>query len=152
MNLTATIINDEPVEFLFNGVTIPAVVGWNVDNTYQTAHDLAQRKHRRSETCNHKGATWSSNPAMYCPKCGARMFLPRQLLAYLPASQITAMNILWNAAGRPEWHGLKWRVNIKYWTLMQHPLFDHCDGIPVRHDRTKKYYDALLAIAEDDQP
>jgi hypothetical protein len=148
--ITAVVIDHEPVEFRFDGAVIPVVVGFNPDGTFQTAADLARRQRSDPGACDHAGATWSSNLAMRCPRCGAAMFLPPRLLAYLPAATISAMNLLWSAAGWPAWSGESWSIIPAKWNIMEHPLFVHCGGLPVRHDRTEKYYDALVSLAEDD--
>lgn len=144
--ITATVINHEPVEFDFGGVIIPVVVGFNRDGTFQTARELAARQRIDPATCNHAGASWSSNLAMCCPKCGAEMFLPPRLLAYLSAETIAIMDELWSAAGWPEWHGESWSIN-EHWTLQQLPLFDHCGGIPVRDDCKDRFADAVQELA-----
>jgi hypothetical protein len=159
--ITATVIDHEPVEFIFDqaelgqaelsSVTIPVVVGFNPDGTFQTAADLARRQRIDPADCDHAGATWSSNIALRCPKCGSPMFLPPRLLARLHGSVIAAMDAIWSAAGWPEWHGESWSIIPDKWTIMSHPLFDHCDGIPVRNDRLEQYYDVLTELAEDDE-
>lgn len=148
--ITATIVDHEPVEFVIADTIIPVVVGFGPNGELQTAADLARRQRIDPIKCDHAGATWSSNLVMRCPKCGSSMFLPPRLLAYLPGAVIAAMNAIWSAAGWPEWRGESWSIIPDKWTIMSHPLFDHCAGIPVRNDRLEKYYDALLDLAEDD--
>ncbi len=149
--ITATVIDHEPVEFLVDGVTIPIVVGFNDDGSWQTASDLARAQRIDPSACDHAGATWSSNLAMRCPRCGAAMFLPPKLLKYLPAAAISAMDLLWSAAGWPEWRGLSWSIRPEHWQIAPNaPFFDHCGGLAVRNDRREQYYDALLLLAEDD--
>jgi len=144
--ITATIIDHEPVEFLIDGFNIPVVVGFGPNGELQTAADLARRQRIDPAGCDHAGSTWSSNLAMRCPRCGAAMFLPPRLLAYLPAATISAMDLLWSAAGWPEWYGQAWSILPEHWTIVEHPLFAHCGGIPVRHDRTEKYHEALAEV------
>jgi hypothetical protein len=146
--ITATVIDHEPVEFLFDGVTIPVVVGWNDDGSYQTARGLAQRKLIDPSACDHAGATWSSNLVMRCPKCGSSMFLPPKLLKYLPAATISAMDLLWSAAGWAEWHDSGWYILPEHWTIEEHPLFAHCGGLALRNDRRAQYFDAMENLAE----
>lgn len=141
--ITAKIIDYEPVEFEISGVVIPVVVGFNRDGSFQTAADLARRQRIDPATCDHAGAAWSSNLAMRCPKCGAPMFLPPRLLAYLSAETIAAMDELWSAAGWPEWRGEGWSAN-EHWTLQQHRLFDHCGGIPVGNGYETRFADAAI--------
>lgn len=148
--ITATIVDHEPVEFNLDGVIIPIVVGFNRDGTLQTARDLAARPHIDPATCDHAGASWFSNLAMHCPKCGSPMFLPPRLLAYHSAETIAVMAELWSAAGWPEWHGESWCVN-EHWTLQTSPLFDHCGGIPVREDRLELFSDAAILLIVDHQ-
>ena len=150
--INAVVIDHEPVEFLIDGITIPVVVGFNSDGSFQTAAALARTQRIDPIDCDHAGATWSSNLAMRCPKCGSAMFLPPRLLAYLPAAIIQAMDLLWSAAGWAEWRGESWSIIPDKWKIEQHPLFDHCGGLAVRNDRREEYYDALLDLAEDDQP
>jgi len=98
------------------------------------------------ENCDHKGATWSSNLDMRCPRCGSRLFLPPRLLAYLPEEVIEVMHALWAASGWPEFHGGSdpgWSITPEHWTLTEHPLFAHVGGLPVRTDRAEVYADAL---------
>lgn len=148
--ITATIVDHEPVEFLIDGFTIPVVVGFGPNGELQTAADLARRQRIDPAACNHAGATWSSNLDMRCPKCGSPMFLPPRLLAYLSAATISAMDLLWSAAGWPEWRDLAWSIRPEFWAIEQHPLFAHCGGLAVRNDRREQYYDALVSLAEDD--
>lgn len=144
--ITAKIVDHEPVEFEFDGVVIPVVVGFNRDGSFQTAADLAARARVDPATCDHAGASWSSNLAMRCQRCGSPMFLPPRLLAYLPAETIAAMDELWIAAGWPDWRGEAWHVN-DHWTLHQHPLFDHVGGIPVGEGYEDSFADALQELA-----
>lgn len=149
--ITARIIDHEPVEFLIDSFTIPVVVGFNADGTFLTAGDLAKRQRLDPAICNHAGATWSSNLAICCPQCGSAMFLPPRLLSYLPAATISAMDLLWSAAGWPEWLGESWNIIPEHWTIMQLPLFDHCGGLPVRTGRLTKFEAALFSLDEDDK-
>ena len=148
--ITATVIDYEPVEFLIDGLTIPVVVGFNDDGTFQTAAELARRPKIDPAVCDHAGATWSSNLAMRCPKCGSPMFLPPRLLAYLPADEIRKMDVIWSAAGWPEWRGESWFIIPDKWQIEEQPLFAHCGGLPVRQDRRQQFIDALFSLAEDD--
>lgn len=149
--ITAVVIDHEPVEFRIDGVTIPVVVGFGPTGAWQTARELSERATKNPLVCNHSAATWSSNLAMRCPDCGSPMFLPPRLLAYLTAETISAMDVLWSAAGWPAWHGQAWSVIPTKWKIYEHPLFVHCGGLPVRNDREEKYYDALLELAADDE-
>jgi hypothetical protein len=147
--ITANILTAEPVEFIVSddpALTIPVVVGWNPDGSMITARDLAARPRLEPEQCNHAGATWSANLELRCPRCRQPLFLPPPLLAYLPASTITAMDILWSAAGWPEWGTEDWWFLPEHWTLTAHPLFAHCGGIPVRHDHLQQFQDALAEL------
>ena len=144
--ITAKFVEHEPVEFEIDGIVIPVVVGFNRDGSFQTAADLAARARVSPATCDHAGASWSSNLAMRCPKCGMPMFLPPRLLAYLPAETIAAMDVLWSAAGWPEWRGEAWHVN-ELWTLHQHPLFAHVGGIPVGQGYEDGFADTIQDLA-----
>lgn len=139
----------EVVELGLAGQVIPVVVGFGADGTRQTARALAERAAHRlpPAECDHAGAAWSANLVMRCQRCGAEMFLPPRLLAYLPAEMLAVMHELWAAAGWPVWRGQAWCVN-KYWAVVRHPLFDHCGGLPVRHDRWLQYDDARRALDE----
>jgi len=148
--ITAVVIDHEPVEFLIDGVTIPVVVGFGPTGAWLTARELAERETNNPLVCNHSAATWSSNLDMRCPDCGSPMFIPPKLLAYLTAETIAAMKLLWKAAGWPAWSGNAWSIIPDKWTIFEHPFFDHCGGLPVRNDRTEKYYDALFELAADD--
>jgi len=147
--LTANVIGYQEVEFMLDGRVIPIAVGFNADGSPQTARELAERQLRDPADCDHAGATWSSNLAMRCPRCGSAMFLPPRLLAYLPAATLAAMDLLWCAAGWPEWRGADWFILPEFWTVEQLYIFSHCGGIPVRHDRRQQFLDALLALAVD---
>jgi hypothetical protein len=148
--ITAKVIAHEPVEFLVDDRTIPLVVGFNPDGSFQTAVELVQRALIAPSTCDHAGATWSPSLVMRCPKCGSSMFLPPKLLAHLPAATISAMDLLWSAAGWAEWGTDAWRIPPEHWTIVEHPLFAHCCGLAVRNNRREQYYDALVSLAEDD--
>lgn len=143
--ITANVINHEPVEFVIDGITIPVVVGFNRDGTFQTARELASKKRCDPVDCNHARASWSTNITTYCPDCGAAMFLPPRLLAHLPGDMIAVMDELWSAAGWPEWRGESWDVNER-WRIAAHPLFDHCGGLPVRDDREFCFAEALCEM------
>lgn len=147
--IRANVIGYEEVEFVMDERIIPLVVGFNADGTPQTARALAERAQIAPFTCDHAGATWSSDLDMRCPRCGAAMFLPPAKLAHLPAPIIAAMDVLWRAAGWPEWRGAGWRFTAGQWTVEELELFNHCGGIPVRHDRRQKFLDALLTLAVD---
>lgn len=152
--ITAMVIDHEPVEFRIDhaelgSATIPVVVGFNADGNFQTAADLARRQRIDPVDCNHTGATWSSNLDMRCPHCGSAMFLPPRLLAHLPAFAIWAMNLLWSAAGWPEWRGDAWSIIPDKWDLRSHSLFDYIGGLPVRHDRQWNFAEALQTLAEE---
>lgn len=146
ISVSANVIGCEPVEFESDGIVIPVVVGFSRDGSVVTAADLAARARVDPAKCDHAGASWSSNLAMRCQKCGSPMFLPPRLLAYLPAVTIAAMDVLWSAAGWPEWRGEAWHIN-EHWTLHQHPLFDHVGGIPVGKGYEDRFADAVQELA-----
>lgn len=146
--IIARVIGCEEVEFVMDERVIPIVVGWNTDGTPQTARALAERTLLDPVACAHADATWSSNLALRCPLCGSPMFLPPRLLAHLPAATIAAMDVLWCAAGWPEWRGDGWLINSEH-LIVEVALFNQCDGIPVRHDRRQHFIDALLTLAVD---
>ena len=85
--------------------------------------------------CDHRGATWSSEFALYCHKCGARLFLPPRLLAHLPEQQIEQMATLWHLAGCPPWYGDHWGITPGYWTIIAVPTFAMTGGLPVLNTR-----------------
>ena len=148
--ITARVVGFEAVEFVMATNVIPVVVGFNPDGSFLTARELVQRALIAPSHCDHAGATWSSNLAMRCPQCGSSMFLPPKYLAHRPAATISAMDLLWSAAGWPEWGTDAWRILPERWTIEAQPLFDHCGGLPVREDRRVQYYDTLVDLAEDD--
>jgi hypothetical protein len=150
ITITAVVIDHEPAELLIDGATIPVVVGFNPDGSFQTAADLALRQRIAPDDCDHAGAYWSSNLDMRCPRCGIPLFLPPRYLANRAWPEIGVMHQLWETAGWPEWNGLAWNIIPTKWKIYEHPLFIHCGGLPVRNDREEKYYDALLDLAEDD--
>jgi DNA-directed RNA polymerase subunit RPC12/RpoP len=97
--------------------------------------------------CDHAGACWSSNLDMRCPRCGSRLFLPPRHLARRPEEIIDDMHRLWCAAGWPEFVGGHWSIVPGGWTVIQHPLFAHVGGLPVRHDKLAGY-----TLAADSYP
>jgi hypothetical protein len=146
MGIIPTVVDDEIVAFVVDDLSIPLVIGRSADGAELTAHDIARREQIQPEDCNHAGATYSSNLAFVCLRCRQPMFLPPRLLAYLPASTITAMQELWRAAGWPQWENQHWSIVPQHWTMTEHLLFDHCGGIPVRHDRQQQFQDALAEL------
>jgi hypothetical protein len=72
---------------------------------------------------------------MRCRRCGIRLFLPTRLLACRSDDQITTMHALWVRAGWPHWSGSAWSIKPQHWTIVQHPLFTHTGGLPIRNDR-----------------
>lgn len=102
------------------------------------------------QNCDHAGATWSDCLDMRCPRCGSRLFLPPCLLAYLAEDTIETMHALWTAAGWPAFIGGQdphWSIIADKWTLLEHPLFAHMAGLPVRHDRREVFADVLHQLA-----
>lgn len=89
------------------------------------------------ELCNHDGQTWSSDLGMRCTACGVRLFASPGVLAYRSRATVDAMYQVWQAAGWPHLSvprfGRIWIAD--NWTLLQHPLFAHIGGIPVRADK-----------------
>lgn len=89
--------------------------------------------------CDHRGATWSGELALCCPRCGAPMFLPPRFLANKSEERIAAMYELWRAAGCPPWYGRSvdhpngsWGIVPKYWRIAQAQGYDDLGGLPVR--------------------
>jgi len=90
------------------------------------------------ENCDHAGACWSSNLDMRCPRCGAKLFLPPRFLAGRCEEVLEAMYTFWEAAGWPEFCGgqvARWNTIPDKWTVLDHPLFAHVGGLPVRADK-----------------
>jgi hypothetical protein len=92
-----------------------------------------------AENCDHAGAAWSSSMALYCRRCGARMFLPARILAGLPDYEIEVMYREWQRAGWPEWAPEGWHVCPDAWTVIAHPLFAGVGGLAVRNDRLDNF-------------
>jgi|GEM_PF-1190393 len=128
-------IDNVPVEVIVDEQPVPILVNWATDGTPISARDLVQRQRIDPAQCDHAGCCYSSSLALNCPKCGIPLFIPPRLLGYLPASVVTAMHELWIAAGWPAWQGHHWSILAERWTMIEHPLFVHCCGIPVRNDR-----------------
>lgn len=102
------------------------------------------------QNCDHAGACWSSCLDMRCTRCGSRLFIPPRHLARRPEEIIEDMHRLWCAAGWPEFVGGKdghWSIVPGKWTVIQHPLFAHVGGLPVRHDKLAGY-----TLAADSYP
>lgn len=144
--ITANVIGFAEVEFVMDERIVPLVVGFDPDGFHQTARALAERQKLDPAICAHNGATWSPCLDMRCPQCGSSMFLPPRLLAHRPAATIAAMDVLWCAAGWPEWRGDTW---LSRWDIAEVEIFGHCGGIPVRHDRRQQFLAALLTLAVD---
>lgn len=90
------------------------------------------------EDCDHAGQCWSSDMGVRCVRCGVRLFAPPRHLARRPRAEVDEMHRLWAAAGRPDLMGSlfgRWAwVDTVTWVLIQHPLFDHAGGLPVRRE------------------
>lgn len=86
------------------------------------------------ENCDHKGASWSPNLDIRCPRCGSRLFLPPRFLAKRTEDEIEAMHAAWARAGWPEFYGDAWSIN-RYWQIIEHPLFAHVGGLAVLNER-----------------
>lgn len=112
------------------------------------AGDLTKRPLCEPATCAHANAAWSQDLVCCCPDCGRDMFLPPSLLAFISASDLTAMEALWRAAGWPKWNNwlLAWSVGPD-WVLVENPFYKHLGGIPVRLDRQAEFM-ALAAELE----
>ena len=148
ISVSANVIGCEPVEFESDGIVIPVVVGFSRDGSVVTAAELAGRARVDPATCDHAGAPWSGSLALHCPQCGAALFLPPRVLAFLPASTITAMDLLWAAAGWPEWRpDGGWNVSPDGWSVYENPLFERCGGLPVRNACNWRYLDAVEELA-----
>lgn len=88
------------------------------------------------EQCDHDGATWSPDLDLRCPRCGSRLFLPPRHLALRSEAVIETMHHLWCQAGWPPYSpNNRWSIVSDYWTIVDHPLFAHVGGLPVRTDR-----------------
>lgn len=141
--ITFAIVDDAPVDLIIDNRPIPIRVGTD-HGAAVTARTMTQRRLTDPAACDHAGAGWSANFALHCPRCGSPLFLPPHLLAHLPASTITAMELLWSAAGWPEWRpdgGLN--VSPDGWSIYPHPLFAPCGGLAVRNAMNWRYLDAV---------
>lgn len=85
--------------------------------------------------CDHKGQTWSDCLDLRCVRCGARLFMPGRFLALRSAAELAEMHGAWVRAGWPAMSGGSWCIRSDRWTVLQHPLFAHVGGLPVRNDR-----------------
>ena len=137
----------EPVELTIENRIIPVVTGFAENGAPQPIQQLTDQPLKQAIDCAHQRASWSSSLELRCPDCGAPMFMPPRLLAYLPNSTIAAMHMLWCAAGWPVWGPNGWLMT-DAWTLHDHYLFYHCEGLPVRQNREAQYWDALLELAQ----
>ena len=90
------------------------------------------------EDCDHAGQCWSGDMGVRCVRCGVRLFAPPRHLARRPRAVVEEMHRLWAAAGRPDLMGSlfgRWAwVDTESWVLIQHPLFEHAGGLPVRRE------------------
>lgn len=89
--------------------------------------------------CNHLGASWSASLDLRCASCGAAMFLPPRVLAFVAGERIEAMRGLWRAAGCPPWYPASvgypngaWGIVPKYWRVVDAVGFGQLGGLPVR--------------------
>jgi len=121
---------------------IPIVVNFRRDGTFVMATG-----DRDPDQCDHDGECWSSDLVVRCSQCGVRLFAPPHVLAYKSSLVVEEMYQLWQAAGWPclfvSWFGRLWVGD--GWHLVQHPLFDHIDGLPVRHDKLAAFKRSQLA-------
>lgn len=86
------------------------------------------------EQCDHAGGCWSTDLVMLCPRCGVQLFAPPPILANRRRDEIVEMLALWRAAGWPDL-SLRNRWPDRRWTIVNHPLFKHVGGLPVRNDK-----------------
>ena len=86
-------------------------------------------------SCDHTGQRWSDCLDLRCVRCGARLFMPGRFLALRSAEVIEIMHSSWVRAGWPSMSGGSWCIRSDMWTVLQHPLFAHVGGLPVRNDR-----------------
>lgn len=98
--------------------------------------------------CDHAGATWSSDLALRCPKCGIPLFVPGRFLAFRHALAVALMHDMWRAAGCPPWYGAGWGTNpqpwqrrgaadgeMDSWQIYQIAGFDELGGLPIMQSR-----------------
>ena len=90
---------------------------------------------REPEQCDHAGESWSSELGVRCTQCGVRLFAAPRVLAYRSNDVIDAMHRAWQAAGWPVIDGWPRIYYSDRWVLVEHPLFDHVGGLPVRYDK-----------------
>ncbi len=102
-------------------------------------HAVPGTAHVEPEACDHKGASWSADLDIRCPKCGMRLFLPPQYLANQPEDRITEMYCMWRAAGCPEWGGLDWLCVPEFWTVLKRPGFEALGGLPVSRRKLEAF-------------
>jgi len=148
MDISVKMLDYEPGEIVIDDVAIPVIVAGRRGGLHTTAADLAARRRRNPTDCDHAGATWSSNLAMRCPRCGVPLFLPPHLLAHLSATMIAMMDELWTAAGWPPWSSRDnaWHILPDHWQIAGHPLYDYLGGLPVHRDRQQQFVDALASL------
>lgn len=101
------------------------------------------------EQCDHAGQTWSTDLGMRCTKCGVRLFAHLAILAYRSKDVVDEMHRLWQAAGYPHLSvmripGQAWVAD--GWTLVQHPLFAHIGGLPVRNDQLAEFRKIVVEV------
>lgn len=111
-----------------NAGGIPIVVSFGRDGA-----PVGRTGNLDPEQCDHAGECWSSDLVMRCPRCGARLFAPPRHLARRPRAVLEEMYRLWAAAG---WPDLVTRpYSCDRWVVVDHPLFAHIGGLPVRRDK-----------------
>lgn len=114
-------------------MNIPGVVNFARDGIIVCAGD------RDPEACDHAGESWSSELGVRCTQCGERLFAAPAVLARRSHNEIEEMYCLWKAAGWPFLNGWPRRYGSDRWVIVEHPLFAHVGGLPVRCDKLSAF-------------
>lgn len=89
---------------------------------------------REPELCAHAGESWSTTMGVRCSQCGCRLFAAPSVLAFQRSDVVESMYRVWQDAGWPVLNGWPYCASDN-WVVINHPLFAHIGGIPVRRDK-----------------
>lgn len=110
-------------------ISVPLAINFTHDGV------VVQMGNREPELCDHKGQSWSTDLVVRCAQCGVRLFAAPGVLAFKPHAVVEEMYRLWQAAGWPVIDGWPRLYYSDRWVPIEHPLFDHVGGLPVRYDK-----------------
>jgi DNA-directed RNA polymerase subunit RPC12/RpoP len=114
-------------------MNIPLAVNFNRDGI------VVDVGNRDPEQCDHANESWSSDLGVRCTQCGVRLFAAPRVLEFRSWEVINEMHRIWQSAGWPILDGWPSGYIGDRWILIEHPLFAHIQGIPVRKDKLSAF-------------